>query len=296
VLHVLDLKCGLMSLNTLALAGLNSTITKDGYTVLDGNFRIHSQIRNELCVWSQSAGGGVDDEDVKALFAGVVKKLSLTNLHERLGHISKNTLLKYGELAIEGLYLDPANTCNEDLTLCAFYVLGKHAHSPFPSCQNRRVYPLELVHSDLAESNIKSVRGGKYVLTFMDDATNHTSIYVLPNISSLIVLQAFKEYQAWAERQRGRQIKEIRTDRGKEYMGEMIKYVKSQGIKYNPTAGYSPQSNGIAERMNRTLFEMACTMLDSSGAPIDLWAEAIIAATHIRNRLPLYMLDGKSPH
>ena len=61
-------------------------------------------------------------------------------------------------------------------------------------------------------------------------------------------------------------------------------------------AGYSPQSNGTAERMNCTLFEMACTMLDASGAPLELWAEAILAACHIRNRLPSRSLDGKSPH
>src|SRR5579859_7253522 len=90
--------------------------------------------------------------------------------------------------------------------------------------------------------------------------------------------------------------KELRTDRGKEYMGEMIEYVKSQGIEHNPTTGYSPQLNGVAERMNRTLFDMACTMLDASGAPLELWAEAILAATYIRNRLPCQPLNGKTPH
>jgi hypothetical protein len=78
-------------------------------------------------------------------------------------------------------------------------------------------------------------------------------------------------------------------------MGDMIKFVKSQGIEHNPTAGYSPQSNGIAERMNRTLFEMACTMLDASGAPLELWADAVLSACHICNRLPSRTLDGKSP-
>jgi len=110
------------------------------------------------------------------------------------------------------------------------------------------------------------------------------------------VLKAFKEYQAWAERQSGRQIKEIRVDRGTEYMGEMLEYVKSQGIEYNPMAGYSPQSNGVAERMNRTLFEMACTMLDAAGAPVELWGEAVLAACHIRNRLPSHPLHNKTPH
>ena len=81
-----------------------------------------------------------------------------------------------------------------------------------------------------------------------------------------MVLKAFKDFQAWAERQSGHKIKQIRTDRGTEYMDEMIAYVKSIGIEYCPTAAYSPQSNGVAERMNRTLFDMACPMLDASGA------------------------------
>ena len=152
-----------------------------------------------------------------------------------------------------------------------------------------------MIHSDLAEANVISIGGGKYVLTFTDDATDHGTIFILANKKSSTVLNAFKEYQAWAERQSGRKIKEIRVDRGTEYMGEMLKYVKSQGIEYNPTAGYSPQSNGVAERMNRTLFNMGCMMLDSSGAPLELWGEAVLAACHIRNRLPTSKLGGKTP-
>jgi transposase InsO family protein len=153
---------------------------------------------------------------------------------------------------------------------CASCVLGKHARTPFPARTEHRENSLELVHSDLAEANVTSLGGGKYVLTFTDDATNHGTVFILANKNALTVLNAFEEYQAWAERQSGCKIKEIHTDRGKEYMGEMIKYLKSQGIEYNPTAGYSPQSNGVAERMNRTLFDMAYTMLDLSGAPLEL--------------------------
>ena len=55
-----------------------------------------------------------------------------------------------------------------------------------------------------------------------------------------------------------------------EYMDEMAEYVKSLGIEHNVTATYSPQSNGIVERINYTLFDMVCPMLDSSGAPLEL--------------------------
>src|SRR5213075_3104727 len=232
-----------------------------------------------------------------ALFAGITpKKVSLTDLHERLAHVSKNTLLKFGD-SIEDLHLDPAYANDEEhQTPCQSCILGKHARTPFHPRTERRKNPLELVHSDLAEANILSLGKGKFVITFTDDATNYGVINILPNKNAMTVLNAFKEFQAWAERQSGHKIKELRTDRGKEYMGEMIKYIKSKGIEYNPTAGHSPQSNGVAERMNRTLFEKACTMLDFSGAPLELWGEAVLAATHIRNRIPTSTLNGKTPH
>src|SRR5271170_2630896 len=293
VLYVPKLKSGLMALNQLALLGWRSIIEKDGCTVSDGNFSIHSPIKNGLCVWSQSSA---PQDGVNGLFAGVApKKLSLTDWHERLGHVSKDTLTKFGDSAIEDLHLGLVEK-SEDQHPCKPCIHGKQHRKPFPSRHRRRGKPLELVHSDLCESNVESIGGGKHVLTFTDDHTNHGMVYILKNKSSSTVLNAFKEYQAWAERQSGHKIKELRTDRGTEYMGDMIKFVKSQGIEHNPTSGYSPQSNGVAERMNRTLFEMACTMLDAAGASLELWAEAILAATHIRNRLPSRTLDGKSPH
>ena len=293
VLHVSKLKSGLMSLNTLALAGLDSTITKDGCTVMDGEFRIHSPIRNGLCAWSENCEVGA----ARALLTKMMPmKPMLTDWHERLGHVSKHILLKSSD-AIADLDLDFNDETNEDhQTPCESCILGKHARAPFPARSNRREKPLELVHSDLAEASVLSLGGGKYVLTFTDDATCQGNVFILANKMASTVLNAFKDYQAWAERQTRHRIKEIRMDRGKEYMGNMIEYLKSQSIEYNPNAGYSPQSNGVAERMNRMLFEMACTMLHSSGAPSELWGEAVLAAAHIRNRLPTSTLDGKTPY
>src|SRR5277367_847014 len=296
VLHVPKLKCGLMALNTLALLRWTSVITKDGCTVLEGNCRIHSKIRNGLCVWSQTPRVPTGRANVNALFAGVApKNLSLTDWHECVGHISKDTLLKFGDFAIENLNLGPLDSNLADQT-CKPCIHGKQHRLPFSPRNRRRGTPLELVHSDLCESNVTSLGGGKHVLTFTDDMTNHSMVYILSNKEAPTTLNAFKEYQAWAERQSGCKIRELRTDRGTEYLGEMISHVKSQGIEHNPTAGYSPQSNGVAERMNCTLFEMACTMLDASSTPLELWADAVLSACHIRNRLPSRTLEGKSPH
>src|ERR1043165_3481120 len=54
--------------------------------------------------------------------------------------------------------------------------------------------------------------------------------------------------------------------------------------------------NGVAERKNRTLIEMARTMLDEYKYPYKLWAEAINTACHASNRLYLCKLKNKTPY
>ena len=77
---------------------------------------------------------------------------------------------------------------------------------------------------------------------------------------------------------------------------ELRDFLVDSNVLLAPTVPYSPESNGVAERMNRTLFDKACTMLDTSEAPLELWAEAILAAAYIRNRLPTRTLNGMTPH
>ena len=59
---------------------------------------------------------------------------------------------------------------------------------------------------------------------------------------------------------------------------------------------YTPQQNGVAERKNRTLIEMARTMLDEYKSPYKLWADAINTACHASNRLYLRKLKNKTPY
>jgi hypothetical protein len=73
-------------------------------------------------------------------------------------------------------------------------------------------------------------------------------------------------------------------DRGKEFDNETLRtWCDSRGIKFQETAGYSPPQNGVAERMNRTLGELARTMLADSGLPEFLWELAVRHAAYVRN-------------
>ena len=60
--------------------------------------------------------------------------------------------------------------------------------------------------------------------------------------------EKFQDFLKEVENQFGRKIKRIRSDRGCEY-------VQSLGIIYETIAPYSPASNGVPERKNRTLIE-----------------------------------------
>lgn len=143
---------------------------------------------------------------------------------------------------------------------------------------------LELVHSDICgPMNTESLGGAKYFVTFTDDCTRYTETTMLRNKSD--VFEAFKNYKKKAEKQTGKQIKKLRTDNGKEYLSNNFKnFLKEEGISHQLSVEYTPQQNGVAERKNRTLVEMARCIMLQGNLPQSLWAEAVNAATYIRNR------------
>lgn len=110
------------------------------------------------------------------------------------------------------------------------------------------------------------------------------------------VLEEFKKFKSLVENQKGRKIKCIQSDNGKEYCNrEFDTYLESCGITRRLTVPHTPEHNGIAERKNRTLVETARCMLIQAKLPASFWAEAIFAANHIRNRCPSSSIDGKTP-
>jgi len=88
----------------------------------------------------------------------------------------------------------------------------------------------------------------------------------------------------------------LRSDNGREYRNADFEHLlKSEGIKHQTSVPYTPQQNGVAERANRTLVEMARCMITESSSPEFLWSEAISAATYLRNRCCTKVLNNKTP-
>ena len=134
--------------------------------------------------------------------------------------------------------------------------------------------------------NGELTRGGKkYFMTLIDDSTRYCYVYLLKTKDE--ALDFFKIYKAEVENQLERKIKRVRSDRGGEYFSnEFNLFCAEHGIIHERTSPNSPQSNGIAERKNRTLTDLVNAMLDVSGLSKEWWGEAILTSCHVLNRVP----------
>jgi transposase InsO family protein len=139
---------------------------------------------------------------------------------------------------------------------CHACVQSKQTRKLHKAAEPRNLAPLELVHSDLCEMNDVLTKGRKtYFMTFIDDCTRFFCVYLLKTKDE--ALNYFKTYKAEAENQLERKIKRLRSNRGGEYFSNVFgEFCVEHGIVHERTPPYSPQSNRIAERKNRTLTEL----------------------------------------
>ena len=216
--------------------------------------------------------------------------------HRRLGHLSLTNLRRLAQSdMVVGFNYNPEKA-SEGIGFCESCVEGKSHRLPFPPRQGKRSStPLEIVHTDVCgKLNVKSLGGAQYFLTFIDDSTHYVWIYVLKRKDE--VFTKFCEWKAMVENSTGCKLKTLRSDNGGEYTSaEFTDYLKREGIRHELTIPKTPEQNGVAERMNRTLVEMVRSMLSDSKAPSRFWAEALSTAAYLRNRCPTKAVEGMTP-
>lgn len=213
--------------------------------------------------------------------------------HNRFGHLNFKNLKDLSEKKlVHGLNIKNVNiktncdTCNK----------AKICGLPFPQKAERVTKSvLELVHSDVCgPMNVNSIAGNRYVVSFIDDYTRKNFVYFLRTKNE--VFEKFKLFKNYVECQTNKKIKVLRSDNGTEYKNKQFdEFLEKCGIKRQLTVPYTPQQNGIAERANRTLIEMAKSLLIHANLPEFLWAEAVQTAAYLRNRCPTKVLNGGTP-
>ncbi|BBG99302.1 zinc ion-binding protein, partial [Prunus dulcis] len=134
----------------------------------------------------------------------------------------------------------------------------------------RASQPLELIHLDICgPMQTITLGGNRYFLTFIDDHTRMCWVFFLQHKSQ--AFNIFKRFKNMVELQRGYQLKKLRSDRGGEYTSlEFSKFCEEMGLERQLTIAYSPQQNGVAERKNRTVMEMARTMMHEKKIPFEI--------------------------
>lgn len=89
----------------------------------------------------------------------------------------------------------------------------------------------------------------------------------------------------------------LKTDNGKQYVHSKLgSYLCDQGIIHLSFCVDTPQQNGLAERKNRHLLEVACSLMVTNYVPKQLWGEAVLTATYLINHMPFHVLNFETPY
>src|SRR5882757_5814427 len=223
------------------------------------------------------------------------RKVSVYKLHKILGHVAQEAVLHaYKKGLIEGIDLD----IDSKPQFCDACAQAKATRQPYPAESKMHAHTYgEVIHTDLwGPAQTVSIGGNVYYISFTDDYSRETKIRFLKHKGD--ALEAFKQHVANLTRQHPEaRVCKLRSDRGGEYMSnEFTQYLRDEGIERQLTVHDSPQQNGVAERLNRTLVEHARAMLLARNLPKFLWAEAIGYATWLKNRMPSRATPTLTPH
>ena len=135
----------------------------------------------------------------------------------------------------------------------------KSKHPSIASVQTSR--PLELLHIDLmGPTRVQSLGGKKYILVVVDDFTRYTWVVLLRDKAEALdkMIHLCKKLQV----EKGTVIARIRSDHGREFENtKLATFCNDQGMHQEFSSPKTPQQNGIVERKNKIVQEMACVML-----------------------------------
>ena len=207
--------------------------------------------------------------------------------HSRFGHPSETKLKQLQRMYPKLKLVHPphCDTCS----------MAKQRQAPYKLTSHQVAAPLELIHTDICESQYTGFDGSKYFVLFVDEYTKYTVVANLKNKSAEMVLDVFKQVKARLENQLGKKILKVRSDNGGEFRGVFDQFLLESGIKHELSVPYCHQQNGNAERTIGTLVTKTRSLMYQSCTPPRFWPLAVKAATYLYNLSPHSALDGTSP-
>jgi transposase InsO family protein len=214
--------------------------------------------------------------------------------HRRLEYINFDHLIKLKNLeAVKDL---PRISKLQD-SMCKPCQVRKQNKKQFKSRSfTSTEKPLQLVHMDLCvPSRQEGTRKENYFILIIDDYSRLTWVSFLKEKAE--AFEKFKIFKALTETQTGKRLKVVRSDWAGEFMSRDFKeFCDEHGIKREYTIPITPQQNGVVERQNRTVQEMARSMMNEKNIGQTYWVEAIHTADHVLNKAHLRPQSDKTPY
>ncbi|KAK2405219.1 hypothetical protein QL285_054482 [Trifolium repens] len=279
VFYVPDMSCNLLSIGQLVEKGFSVTMENSALKLFDKmknlilmcNLSKNRTYKCKISSVDMMCMSTTMNEDTEALW------------HKRYGHLNFRSLseLNSKEL-VSGL-----PKINMKHAICDICMKSKQSRLSFvKEITKRSCAALEVIHSDICGPfEVPSLGGSKYFITFVDEFTRMMWLFTIKFKSE--ALAVFKNLKVLIEKESEKSIKILRTDGGGEYTSnEFEDFCRSQGISHEVTAPYTPQHNGLAERRNRTLLNMARSMIKQKCLPHKFWGEAVTTAAYILNKCP----------
>ncbi|GKC79577.1 putative ribonuclease H-like domain-containing protein, partial [Tanacetum coccineum] len=190
----------------------------------------------------------------------------------------------------------PTKRFENDQTYVACLKGKQHRASCKFKVLNLITKPLFMLHMDLfGLTFMSSLMHKKYCLVVTDDYSKFTWVFFLASKdeTSEILKNFIKEIENLVDKK----VKIIRSDNGTEFKNKVIDdFCKEKGIKSEYSVARTPQQNSVAERRNRTLIEVARTMLAGSKLPTTFWAEAVSTTCYVQNRVLVVKPHNKTPY
>ncbi|GJV64701.1 retrovirus-related pol polyprotein from transposon TNT 1-94 [Tanacetum coccineum] len=214
--------------------------------------------------------------------------------HQHLSHLNFGTI---NQLAKQGVVRGLPKLKFEKDHLCYACSLGKRKkHSHKPKSEDTNQEKLYLLHMDLCgPMHVKSINGKKCILAIVDDYSRFTWVKFLRSKDEApeFIIKFLKMIQV----RLNATVRNIHTDNGTEFVNQTPRrYYEDVGISHETSMARTSQQNDVVERRNRTLVEVALTMLIYAKAPLFLWAEAVAMACYTQNRSLTRLCHGKIPY
>lgn len=226
-----------------------------------------------------------------AMMAGVTDTQPVEVWHMRLGHLNQRSVVQLVSRSI-GMVIGPARP--QTISMNCEPCLRGAQHKTISRMRGPGASKiLQHVWTDVKGPLLdKDIYGFRFFVTFIDEFTRYT--VVVPLLQKSDVFNAFKLFEARAERVANAPIVNLHCDGGGEYLSnEFRAYARNKGIHVLITQPYGPEMNSLSERMMRMIIEHASAMLWAAKLPIGFWAPAVKTAVFLYNRSPHSSLPGE---